>query len=67
MTNGKNNITVIEEISRKLEDRRLSVVAKRCGLSYITMLRLSDYTKGKETRNFSSRTLGIVLRYLEHD
>jgi hypothetical protein len=48
-----------DELKKKLEDRRTSVVAERCGLTYMTIHRLKG---GEQT---SLNTLQKLTEYFE--
>tara|TARA_Y100000310_G_scaffold340391_1_gene435962 strand:+ start:563 stop:763 length:201 start_codon:yes stop_codon:yes gene_type:complete len=57
------NFLTLAEISEALKDRRLHVIAKRTGLSYPTLKRLSD---GIDT-NYNLDTLRTITAYLKDD
>lgn len=53
----------LEEIRKRLKDRRLTVVSKEIGISYPTLLSIYQ---GK-AKNPSYRIIGLICDYLERD
>lgn len=51
----------LEEIRKRLKDRRLTVVSKEIGISYPTLLSIYQ---GK-AKNPSYRIIGLICDYLE--
>ena len=52
-------ILTLEEISHKLQDRRLYTIAEKTGLSFPTLKRLAE---GK-TKNYTLNTLVTISNY----
>jgi DNA-binding phage protein len=56
------NILSLKEIKEKLQDRRLSVVAKSTGLSYPTLKRMLD---DDSDANYTLSTLTKISEYFK--
>lgn len=57
---AKQKILSVEDISKRLKDRRLHVVAKATNLSFPTLKKLFD----GNSRNYKTETLVRVSKYL---
>jgi len=53
----------LEEITVKLQDRKLTEVSRRCGVGYITVWRIAKRCAG----NVSYESVEKISRYLEEE
>ena len=63
MTKENSDLLTLEEISRKLKDRKLHVVSKATGLSFPTLKKLTD----KKSCKYNYSTLKVISDYFRKD